>query len=127
MQTLSRLVGLPERVAVTAGRAFAIALRAVRALAHRRAVKRLADLDDRMLKDIGLTRGEVHGALASPLFADPSAHLAGLSHARQRRQIAEGLPFEGGGHRPALVVIAGNSSTPGRSLVPQVGGAPKAA
>jgi uncharacterized protein YjiS (DUF1127 family) len=44
----------------------------VRALGNRGAVHRLAHLDDRGLKDIGLTRGDVDGALAQPLHVDPS-------------------------------------------------------
>ena len=48
----------------------------VRALNHRGAVHRLTHLDDRALKDIGLTRGDVEGALAQPLLVDPSRVLA---------------------------------------------------
>lgn len=44
----------------------------LRALGNRGAVHRLAHLDDRGLKDIGLTRGDVDGALAQPLHVDPS-------------------------------------------------------
>lgn len=47
----------------------------VRALKHRRAVRELAELDDRTLRDMGLTRVEVKGALARPLAVDPSAVL----------------------------------------------------
>ncbi len=46
------------------------------ALSHRRAVKRLCAWDDRMLKDIGLTRSDVIGALSERLSRDPSAVLA---------------------------------------------------
>jgi uncharacterized protein YjiS (DUF1127 family) len=48
------------------------------ALANRRAVHAMHGLDDRALKDIGLTRADVQGALALPLSADPSQHLAVL-------------------------------------------------
>ncbi len=48
------------------------------ALANRRAVNTLQALDDRALKDIGLTRGDVHAALQKPLGEDPSRHLAAL-------------------------------------------------
>jgi uncharacterized protein YjiS (DUF1127 family) len=46
-----------------------------KALRHRREVGGLAQLDDRLLKDIGLTRGDVRGALAGPAFRDPSVLL----------------------------------------------------
>jgi uncharacterized protein YjiS (DUF1127 family) len=48
------------------------------ALANRRAVTSLHALDDRGLKDIGLTRADVQAALLQPINADPSQHLANL-------------------------------------------------
>lgn len=42
------------------------------ALLHRREVVRLLDLDDRQLRDIGLIRNDVLGALAEPIIRDPS-------------------------------------------------------
>ena len=48
----------------------------LRALRHRREVLRLADLDDRALKDIGLLRADVEGALLEPLYKDPSKVLS---------------------------------------------------
>jgi uncharacterized protein YjiS (DUF1127 family) len=47
-----------------------------RALRNRREVLRLTDLDDRALKDIGLLRSDVEGALLEPLHKDPSKFLA---------------------------------------------------
>jgi uncharacterized protein YjiS (DUF1127 family) len=47
-----------------------------RALVNRREVLRLTELDERGLKDIGLLRGDVEGALASSWLGDPSAVLA---------------------------------------------------
>jgi uncharacterized protein YjiS (DUF1127 family) len=43
-----------------------------KALKHRREVLNLAELDDRMLRDIGLTRADVSSALAEPLTCNPS-------------------------------------------------------
>jgi uncharacterized protein YjiS (DUF1127 family) len=48
----------------------------LKALRHRREVLRLADLDDRVLKDIGLLRSDVEGALLAPLHEDPSKVLS---------------------------------------------------
>lgn len=56
-----------------------------RALRHRGEVRRLAELDERALKDIGLTRLEVIGALAEPLYTDPSAILVVRSVERRSR------------------------------------------
>ena len=42
------------------------------ALKHRREVSYLAEFDDRMLADIGLTRSDVTGALDEPLIRNPS-------------------------------------------------------
>lgn len=49
---------------------------------HRRQVLALVEADDRMLADIGLTRSDLNGALASPASDDPSYY---LSRARQER------------------------------------------
>lgn len=43
-----------------------------KALRHRREIKHLAEFDDRMLKDIGLTRSDVSSALSEPLLRNPS-------------------------------------------------------
>ena len=43
-----------------------------KALKPRREIRHLAEFDDRMLKDIGLTRGDVSSALSEPLIRNPS-------------------------------------------------------
>lgn len=48
----------------------------VRALVHRREILRLTELDERGLKDIGLVRSDVDGALATSWLKDPSTVLA---------------------------------------------------
>lgn len=53
-----------------------------KALEGHRAVRRLADLDDRILDDIGLSRGDVEHAIMSPMMSDPRQDLA---LARQHR------------------------------------------
>jgi uncharacterized protein YjiS (DUF1127 family) len=52
--------------------------RFVQALANRRAVTAMHALDDRALKDIGLTRADVQSALMKPFGEDPSSHLVAL-------------------------------------------------
>ena len=46
------------------------------AVRHRRELAFLADHDDRMLADIGLTRGDLHDARAEPLWHDPTSMLS---------------------------------------------------
>ncbi|MGL5446070.1 MAG: DUF1127 domain-containing protein [Rhabdaerophilum sp.] len=46
---------------------------------HRRQAHDLATWGDRELKDIGLTRSDLSGALSLPLREDPTLHLASLS------------------------------------------------
>ncbi len=65
----------------------------VKALIHRREVMRLGELDERGLKDIGLVRSDLDGALAVSWLSDPSVILAERSSARSgaaslRRQAA---------------------------------------
>jgi uncharacterized protein YjiS (DUF1127 family) len=42
---------------------------------HRQEIRQLAEFDDRMLSDIGLTRSEVMGALAEPFLRHRAVHL----------------------------------------------------
>ncbi|ODN71691.1 DUF1127 domain-containing protein [Methylobrevis pamukkalensis] len=49
----------------------------------RRAVARLQAFDDAMLADIGLTRGDVYGALSLAVTERPSGHLASLAAERR--------------------------------------------
>lgn len=55
-----------------------------RAFRDRQEVKRLVEMDDRALKDIGLLRSDVDGALAEPLFRNPSAVLLRTVERRSR-------------------------------------------
>lgn len=50
--------------------------RGIELWANRRAIHRLAALDDRYLKDIGVSRGDVHWALSHPWHVDPSIVLS---------------------------------------------------
>jgi len=51
---------------------------------HRHDAAALASFDDRMLADIGLTRGDLNDALAEPLWRDPTSVLA-LRQGERRR------------------------------------------
>jgi alanine dehydrogenase len=49
----------------------------VAGIKHRRDLSRLADLDDHMLADIGLTRSDLHVAHCEPFWRDPTSVLEG--------------------------------------------------
>ncbi|BAT58632.1 hypothetical protein GJW-30_1_01159 [Variibacter gotjawalensis] len=53
------------------------------AFKNRRALSELSNLDERMLRDIGLTRGDLRDAISEPLWRDPTAIL--VSRAGERR------------------------------------------
>jgi uncharacterized protein YjiS (DUF1127 family) len=59
----------------------------VKAFKDRREIRHLAEFDDRMLKDIGLTRNDVDSALAEPIFNHPSRVLVRCDgrHSRTER------------------------------------------
>lgn len=58
----------------------------VKAVAHRREMHLLSDMDERALKDIGLVRSDVAGALATSWLRDPTAILA--ARACERSSVA---------------------------------------
>ena len=71
--------GRPERPSAFKAALLAIAAVAVRRVVlwhNRRAVYRLTTLDDRHLKDIGVTRADIDWALSKPWSVDPSKELA---------------------------------------------------
>ena len=76
--------------------------RVAAALVHRRAVMRLSELDDRALKDIGLVRSDLAGALSAPLHVDPSLILSDRRLARERR----GTVVVRSQRRPAIPIRA---------------------
>jgi uncharacterized protein YjiS (DUF1127 family) len=66
--------------------------RLVVAIKHRRELAHLADFDDRMLADIGLTRTDLRDAHSEPLWRDPTSMLsrrARLGHRRSRTDRSE--------------------------------------
>jgi uncharacterized protein YjiS (DUF1127 family) len=77
--------------------AFQHAVAYVEAVRNRRQVAKLLSWDARMLRDIGLTPGDVRSAMASPLRHDPSCRLDGIArerrnafHAAARERLARG-------------------------------------
>jgi uncharacterized protein YjiS (DUF1127 family) len=72
MITLASLVRLADVLAAPARGVIAV----TRNLRHRADVRRLTLLSDHQLKDVGLTRGEVAGALAVGWMEDPSCTLS---------------------------------------------------
>ncbi len=80
----------------TTGSTFTVAFAAIlfrgvarvsRLLSNRIAVARLSDLDERALKDIGLTPSDVRAALALPLSFDPSEHLREVAGHKRARHV----------------------------------------
>ncbi len=57
-----------------------------KALRHRREIRHLAELDERMLKDIGLTPSDVSSALLEPLLRNPSWVLIRSAERRSRSE-----------------------------------------
>lgn len=78
-KSLSSVSVVATRVAA---RGFAPIVSLVKALIHRREVLRLGELDERSLKDIGLVRSDLDGALAVSWLSDPTLILAERSSAR---------------------------------------------
>jgi uncharacterized protein YjiS (DUF1127 family) len=76
---LAAAFGVVEQTWTSVGRLW-------RAHENRRAVRDLKAYDERMLKDIGLTPGDVDAALDSPIGVDPSQHLRQVAAGRARRR-----------------------------------------
>jgi uncharacterized protein YjiS (DUF1127 family) len=54
------------------------------AIKHRRDLAHLADRDDRMLADFGLTRGDLYDASSEPFWVDPTTSLQERTRRRCR-------------------------------------------
>ena len=78
----ARLVNLLSDIVVARSREL------VQLVKHRHEANRLATLDDRMLADIGLTRGDVRDAYSEPVWRDPTTIL--VSRVQERRSSRRG-------------------------------------
>jgi len=66
------------------------AVQFAKAIARRRMLSQMAEFDDRMLRDIGLTRSDLRDASAGPIWQDPTSVLVVRSVERRasRRAVA---------------------------------------
>ncbi len=108
-----RPAGLPARLAGLAAALGRALLAHYLAFEDRRAVKRLVAVDDRMLADIGLSRGDVLGAMTAVGTDLPSLHLARAAAERragERAQAAEArrraVSTEGGARTAQVVSLS---------------------
>jgi len=74
--TISAAAPLGRVLSVLAGRARRALKQLAEKVKSRRDAMRLAELDDRMLADIGLSRGDLRDAFALPPWRDPGGLLA---------------------------------------------------
>jgi uncharacterized protein YjiS (DUF1127 family) len=73
-----------ESLVLTAVRKFRDGVRAIaRHIANRAAIQQLAEADEHMLHDIGLTRADVDAALRAPPLTDPISYARAFSGERQ--------------------------------------------
>jgi len=75
----------------------------VQAMEDRGQIRNLAELDDRALKDIGLMRGDVDGALAEPFYRKPTLVLVRSQAHRVRVQRLSVV--DGKGVRPVVPFV----------------------
>ena len=105
---MAMVPGLFTALVLSAGKAL---LRVATALENRRQAKSLNEWDARALKDIGLTQGDLAGAMALPLHRDPTLFLASL---------------RGGQHPSVSDVIAQGTSRPAMMRLDRLGVLPSA-
>ena len=81
---------------------------------NRRTVAKLLEWDERMHRDIGLTRGDVRSVMAMPSGEDPSYRLSELSSERRAALRAEARE-RAALTRPARVRMPGPRALPSKS------------
>jgi uncharacterized protein YjiS (DUF1127 family) len=94
-----------EKLGGVAAIVFARVAGAWRAFQNRRSVAKLLEWDHHMLRDIGLTEGDVRSAMSMPVSSDPSFRLDALAEerrvafraqARERQAKVKDFRFESG-------------------------------
>ena len=113
-QTPSQLVRMVNAVA---GIVVARTREFFQLIKNRRDAAVLAGLDDRMLADIGLTRGDLRDAYSEPVWRDPTAVLVSRSHERRinRRRVGIGLAektFDAPSIVPAVPAVSDRAALP---------------
>ena len=80
---------------------------------NRRDATILAGMDEHMLADIGLTRGDVRDAFSEPVWRDPTSILVSRAHERRvnRRRLNKGL-VEKSFDAPSIVPSVKSASLP---------------
>ncbi len=99
--------GTSERLRNLAAASYSRVVAAWRAMRNRRSVAKLLEWDEHMLRDIGITQGDVRSALSSPLAEDPSYRLGVMSVERRaafRASAAERLQRKMDEERKAIVI-----------------------
>ena len=89
---ISNAAPLGRAIRAIAGRAKRGLKRLAERIKNRHDAMRLAELDDRMLADIGLNRSDLRDAYAVPPWQDPSDLLAQRAAARRGRRVRASLP-----------------------------------
>ena len=113
-QTPSHLAWLVNTIA---GIAVARVREVLQLVKNRRDAAVLAGLDDHMLADIGLTRGDLRDAYSGPLWRDPTEVLVSRAHERRinRRRVSIGLSeklFDAPSIVPSVPAVSNTAALP---------------
>src|ERR1044071_10259009 len=114
IQTPSQVAWLVNAVAGSVGNGVRSLLQTIK---NRRDATILAGMDEHMLADIGLTRGDVRDAFSEPVWRDPTAILVSRAHERRinRRRMNAGLA-EKSFNAPSIVPSAAVHAAPVNAL-----------
>jgi len=113
---ISAAAPLVRTVAALGARAGRSLKRVAKLMRHRQEFRRLAAFDDRMLKDIGLSRGDLQTAYDEPLWRDPTDILARRQAERWLGRTRAGAPCEVA-NRPRPVLRCPSLSRSPRFLI----------
>ncbi|RCS24638.1 DUF1127 domain-containing protein [Phyllobacterium salinisoli] len=88
---LPAATGFAATMTQTITRAFNMVVKFFVVRRNRAAILHLGDLDDHMLKDIGVSRSDLHAVLGYSYLDDPSSALGELADARIRQQASQSI------------------------------------